>query len=221
MKKHINDFGFVELVDTMGSAASVVNAARVSFGKRIEGGLSDKDKSLIKYLWTHKHTSPFRHAFFTFHIKAPIFVIRQWQKHQVGCSWNEISGRYVKLDHSIHCPDVWRKSIKNVKQGSGGAVDNQDEITDLYLSACNYAYATYKEMLKQGVAREQARMILPLAQFTECYWSASLHAVIHFLQLRLAKDAQAEIRYYAQAIKALVESDESFSFIMDVCLNEY
>ena len=116
MKKNINDFGFVELIDTMGTATSIVNAARVSFGKRTKGPLDDKDKKLIKYLWEHKHTSPFRHVFFTFHIKAPIFVIRQWQKHQVGCSWNEISGRYVQLENRVYCPDSWRRSIKDVKQ---------------------------------------------------------------------------------------------------------
>lgn len=218
MKKNINDFGFVELIDTMGTASSIVNAARVSFGKRTKGPLDDKDKKLIKYLWQHKHTSPFRHVFFTFHIKAPIFVIRQWQKHQVGCSWNEISGRYVQLENRVYCPDSWRRSIKDVKQGSGAPLDNQEDLNDLYLSACEYSHATYRELLNRGVAREQARMILPVSQFTQCYWSASLHAVIHFLNLRLAQDAQAEIRYYAEAIKTVIEKDEEFKFILDVCL---
>lgn len=218
MIKKISDFGFIELIDSMGDAARIVNTARVSFGKRIDGPVNDKDKKLIKYLWNNKHTSPFRHVFFTFHIKAPIFVIRQWQKHQVGCSWNEISYRYVKADNTVYCPDKWRRSIKNIKQGSGGPLDNQDGLSDLYLSACEYSYATYRELLNKGVAREQARMILPLSQFTECYWSASLHAVIHFLKLRLDNNAQAEIRFYAEAIKEIMLRDDSLSYVMAACL---
>lgn len=100
----INGLGFVDLVDQMGNSLSIVNAARVSFGKRHQGELRQQDRKLIKYLWSHKHTSPFRHVTFTFHIKAPIFVLRQWQKHQVGCAWNEISGRYVKFDYEMYQP---------------------------------------------------------------------------------------------------------------------
>jgi len=214
------DLGFIELIDKMGSAISVVNAARVSFGKKHNGPLRDKDRRLIRYLWSHKHTSPFRHVYFTFHIKAPIFVMRQWQKHQVGSSFNEISGRYVEYDYSIYSPDDFRAvPSDNIKQGSGEILEDSS-IASLYALACEMSYSTYKELLDKGVCREQARMILPLALFTECYWTCSLQAVVHFLKLRLAHDAQSEIRYYAEAVKEVLDRDEDMRFILDVCLDE-
>lgn len=219
-KKINNPLGFVELIDKMGSAMSVVNAARVSFGKRHVGPLREKDKRLIRYLWTHEHTSPFRHVYFTFHIKAPIFVMRQWQKHQIGSSFNEISGRYVQYDYSIYYPDEFRGvPEENIKQGSGAVLDD-DSIGRLYKVACEMSYSTYKELIAKGVCREQARMILPLALFTECYWTCSLQAVVHFLKLRLACDAQQEIRYYAEAVKEILDRDEDMRFILGVCLDE-
>jgi len=214
------DLGFIELIDKMGSAISVVNAARVSFGKKHTGPLRDKDRRLIRYLWSHKHTSPFRHVYFTFHIKAPIFVMRQWQKHQVGSSFNEISGRYVEYDYSIYSPDHFRAvPSDNIKQGSGEILEDSS-IASLYALACEMSYSTYKELLEKGVCREQARMILPLALFTECYWTCSLQAVVHFLKLRLAHDAQSEIRYYAEAVKEVLDRDDDMRFILDVCLDE-
>jgi thymidylate synthase (FAD) len=186
------DLGFIELIDKMGSAISVVNAARVSFGK--------------------KHTGPLR--------EAPIFVMRQWQKHQVGSSFNEISGRYVEYDYSIYSPDDFRAvPSDNIKQGSGEILEDSS-IASLYALACEMSYSTYKELLDKGVCREQARMILPLALFTECYWTCSLQAVVHFLKLRLAHDAQSEIRYYAEAVKEVLDRDDDMRFILDVCLDE-
>ena len=120
MERVNSGMGEVALINQMGDALSIVNAARVSFGKMALGpDLTDNDKRLIKYLWDNKHTSPFRHVTFTFHIKAPIFVLRQWMKHQVGSNFNEISGRYVQFEPSFYQPEIWRKSIRNVKQGSG------------------------------------------------------------------------------------------------------
>ena len=210
--------GFVELVDQMGDATSIVNSARVSFGKRHNGRLRESDKKLIKYLWRHKHTSPFRHVQFTFHIKAPIFVIRQWQKHQVGCAWNEMSGRYVEFPYEIYKPDLWRESIKDVKQGSGKALINQNASSEVYEKACRYAFESYQNLLDQNVCKEQARMILPLAMFTQCFWSCSFQALIHFLKLRLAADAQIETRFYAEAVHEILSRDEDMKFLLEVCL---
>ena len=211
--------GFVTLIDSMGDCVSIVNAARISFGKRREGQLTEDDKRLIKYLWNHQHTSPFRHVTFTFHIKAPIFVLRQWQKHQVGCSWNEISGRYVKFDYEIYQPDEWRESIKNVKQGSGGLLNNQKDPGDLYRWSIQHQYSVYNQLIDMGVCREQARLVLPLATYSECYWTCTLQALVHFLKLRLAENAQAEITFYAEAIRAILERDDDMRFLMEVCLD--
>ena len=218
MKKKKESLGFVDLIDRMGDSVSIVNAARVSFGKRREGRLTDNDKKLIRYLWNHQHTSPFRHVTFTFHIKAPIFVLRQWQKHQVGSTFNEISGRYVKFDYEIYEPDEWRAAIKNVKQGSGGPLTDQKDPMDLYRWSIQHQYSVYNQLIDMGVCREQARFVLPLSTFSECYWTCSLQALVHFLKLRLAKNAQAEITFYAEAIKAILERDDDMRFILDVCL---
>jgi len=198
------DQGFVDLVDAMGSDLSVVNAARVSFGKRKEE-LDEKDAGLVRYLWRHEGTSPFRHATVQFHLRAPIFVLRQWMKHQVGCSWNEISGRYVKFEPSFYLPDNWREQHESNKQGSKGSIDDQDAARAVYSTCLDQQYAAYNELLELGVCKEQARMVMPLAMYSECYWTASLQAVMHFLRLRLDGHSQWEIRQFAAAVKALVE----------------
>ena len=202
MNLDVLDKGFVRLTDVMGSDLSVVNSARISFAKESDS-FSNKDEKLLKYLWEHKHTSPFRHATLQFHIKAPLFVIRQWQKHQVGCAWNEVSGRYVEFDAEFYHPLVWRKQHQSNKQGSCGAVEDQDVASVGYRTALNTSVSEYEMLLAQGVCKEQARMVLPLSLYTECYWTASLQAVIHFLGLREDKHAQLEIQEYASAIRGL------------------
>ena len=196
------DNGFVELVDSMGNDLSVVNSARVSFGKK-KSKFDEKDKKLIKYLLEHEHTSPFRHASLQFHIKAPIFVLRQWQKHQVGCSWNEISGRYVEFKEEYYIPRVFRKQSSNNKQGSFGEVDATQFCSEVYKNAMSSSFDRYKILLSSGVCREQARMVLPLSLYSECYWTCSLQAVLHFLRLRLDSHSQYEIRQYAAGNKRL------------------
>ena len=212
--------GSVALVDVMGSALSVVNAARVSMGKRSES-FDARDAKLIKYLWEHGHTSPFRHVHLQFHIKAPIFVLRQWMKHQVGCAWNEISGRYVELDESFWSPHLWREQSASVKQGSGGALEQSAQIDAhfIYVEAINAAVATYQRLLQMGVCKEQARAVLPVATMSECYWTCSLHALIHFLRQRLDGHAQQEIREYAQAVSELAEGVEGLGYILETCLD--
>ena len=197
-------------VDHMGSDLSVVNAARVSFGKTSEMDMSDpwgppklkeRDAKLIKYLAKHKHLSPFGHAFASFHVKAPIFVARQLVKHKF-LRWNEISRRYVDDEPEFYTPDVWRGRSADKKQGSSGPHKWSDEWdTTVYDSDFN-CLTVYKSMIRDGVAPEQARMVLPQSTLTEWYWSGSLDAFADMCRLRLKEDTQYESRLVAQQIDA-------------------
>ena len=207
---HVLDKGFVKLTDFMGSDLSVVNTARISYDKQSKQ-LDDKDKKLLDYLWKHKHTSPFRHCMLQFHIKAPIFVLRQWMKHVVGCAWNEKSGRYVKFNVECYRPEIFREQHKTSKQSSFGEIDRQGEALDVYDSVINQAVESYHELLDLGVCKEQARMILPLNLYTECYWTASLQAVMNFLELREDTHSQWEIQQYAHAVRKLSEGIFQYS----------
>jgi len=199
------DKGFVELIDHMGSDLSVVNGARISMGKRKEV-FDGKDAGLINYLAEHDHTSPFRIPHVVLHIKAPIFVMRQWMRYKIGSDFNEVSRRYIDNDPEFHAPVEWRTQSKNVKQGSDGILAMADYIhaDRVYRKACMKSMDAYFDMLELGVAKEQARMVLPLALYTEVYWTASLQAVAHFLVQRLDPHAQWEIREYAKAVKDLI-----------------
>ena len=203
----------VTYVDHMGSDLSVVNAARVSFGKksdwlpRVHNGeakvLSAKDCRLIEYLARHNHKSPFNHTFTTFHVKAPVFVARQLVKHEY-MPWNEISRRYVDEEPEFYEPDQWRGRSADKKQGSEGKADT--------LVSPRYAYeaalGTYKQLLSDGVAPEQARMVLPQSMMTEWYWSGSLDAFADMCNLRCKPDTQYESRLVADQINA--EMDKLF-----------
>lgn len=198
--------GFVRLVDYMGSDLTVVNAARVSFNKAVDT-VEERDEKLIKYLIEHEHTSPLRHGFFTFHVRAPMFVLRQWGKHQVGCSWNEVSLRYVKHDMGFWEPTSWRKPPEgSAKQGSAGTIEHEANAQRIYDEAMVSAKSAYDQLIAAGVCNEQARAVLPMSLMTEFWWTASLQAVLRFLDLRLAKDAQSEIRDYAEAVEKIVQS---------------
>jgi thymidylate synthase (FAD) len=182
----------VELVDWMGDDVSVVNAARVSFGKKTKL-LEDKDIKLINYLAEHKHMSPFGHCFASFHVKAPIFVARQLVKHKF-LRWNEISRRYVDYEPEFYTPKEWRGRPVDKKQGSSGTIN--PEYNPQYMD-CAVRMA-YRKALSQGIAPEQARMLLPQSTMTEWYWSGSLDAFSDMCNLRCADDAQnetAEIAY--------------------------
>ena len=209
--------GLVELVDVMGDAVTVVNAARVSMGRHVTD-LGDADRRLLRYLWEHEHTSPFRHVTLQFRIKAPVFVLRQWMKHQVGCAWNEISGRYVTFKDEVWLPQRWRAQSAKLKQGSEGPLDDVDALAAslIYQEAVTQSLMAYHHLLRLGVAKEQARLILPLSLMSECYWTASLHAVIHFLKLRLDLHAQEEIRDFARAVEKLVRRDAGMDYILDI-----
>ena len=187
----------------MGSDTSIVNAARVSFGKRVEE-MSEGDTKLIKYLAKHNHWSPFGHASLQFRIKAPIFVARQLVKHQVGLTWNEISRRYVDYEPEFYEVDSWRGRPINKKQGSSEEeivwIDRSTRTDALQSQVETVALKNYNRMLEAGVAPEQARMILPQSMMTEWYWSGTLYAFARICNLRCAEDAQYETRIVANLI---------------------
>ena len=199
----------VTYVDHMGNDLSVVNAARVSFGKKsklecidmVKGKfvVNNKDQKLINYLAKYKHKSPFNHSFVTFHVKAPIFVARQLVKHEY-MPWNEISRRYVDDEPEFYQPNEWRGRSEDKKQGSDGVVD-VGEWGDTNW-ACLIAY---NDLLKHGVAPEQARMVLPQSMMTEWYWSGTLYAFAKMCQLRCAKDTQQESREVAMQVSEYMD----------------
>jgi len=205
----------VTYVDHMGSDLSVVNAARVSFGKIADwntpsqgksSGLRSKDEKLIKYLANHKHMSPFGHAFASFHIKAPIFVARQLVKHKF-LRWNEISRRYVDDEPEFYEPDEWRGRADDKKQGSAGVVELRGDSFGVGYepwwgdgSLQDTTLNIYKDLLEQGVCPEQARMVLPQSTMTEWYWSGSLDALADMCNLRCKEDTQLETRLVANEI---------------------
>lgn len=201
-------------IDHMGSDLSVVNAARVSFAKTSEWGemadgkgfLKDEDRRLIRYLASHEHLSPFGHAFASFHIKAPIFVARQLVKHKF-LRWNEVSRRYVDDPPEFYTSD-FRLKAENKKQGSGGYVgDPLQEITSMEFDQVQTAaFNAYMNAIEDGVAPEQARMILPQNTMTEWYWSGSLDAFANMCNLRLKDDTQYETRIVAQEIHEIMKT---------------
>lgn len=206
MRIEVAKGGFVALVDRMESPVDlkVVNSARISMGKKIDK-MRSKDEKLISYLAKNEHTSPFRHSYMTFHVCAPIFVLRQWMKHQIGCAWNEISGRYVAFEDEYWRPMSWREQSESVKQGSGGDIGGElgDLVDQMWEHTHDVAFNTYRAMLEIGVCKEQARACLPLSIYSQCYWTVSVQALAHFLKLRLDSHAQVEIQDYAQAVKRL------------------
>ena len=206
------DKGFVEVIDTLGDDLTVVNSARVSFGKR-KTKWDKSDERLVRYLAKHKHHSPFRHLQIQFHIKAPEFVMRQWYKHVVGIettsnsatkdhAWNEISGRYVPVE-DFYTPEVFRQQSEDNKQATEGSIEDQNKAKIIWDVAMFNAKKYYNDLLDLGVGKEQARAILPLNQYTEVYWTASFQAVMNFVELRDEKTSQWEIQEYAKVIKKL------------------
>ena len=189
----------VELIDHMGTDASVVNAARVSFGKRIKE-MSEGDTKLIKYLAQHNHWSPFGHASLQFRIKAPVFVARQLVKHQVGLSWNEVSRRYVDFPPEVFKPESWRGRPVDSKQGSAGTVNLGPTVNHNLETVTESCLILYNTLIDKGVAPEQARMVLPQSMMTEWYWSGSLYAFARVCNLRCAKDTQKETQDVANEI---------------------
>lgn len=192
----------VELIRVSGSDLDVVNAARVSYGK-VATHITPRDEQLINYLMEHDHTSPFEHNQFSFRIKAPIFVIRQWMRHRMN-SYNEISYRYVKSALEFYVPTVWRDQDHKNRQGSvGGAV--RPELTEQFQQALAQITAVYEDLLSKDISREQARGILPVCTYSEFIFTTNLHSLMHFIRLRTHAGAQYEIRVYAQAMLEMAE----------------
>lgn len=204
------DKGFVKLVDFMGGDVRAVSAARVSFGGTSKG--EERDKLLIKYLMENKHLSPFEHCYFQFHIKCPIFVARQWMRHRIA-SYNEISARYTEVKDEFYLPTAFRVQDISNRQGSieSDKLDNA-ALSKIYEEAIEQSYQAYQKLLKAGVAREMARGILPVAQYTQFYWTVNLRSLLNFISLRADSHAQYEIRVYANAIKEIVKQKMPWSF---------
>ena len=212
----ILDKGFVRLIDHMGSDDSICEAARVSYAANNKKRTEDSNEKLINYLMCNEHTSPFEMAEVIFHVKLPIFVARQWIRHRTG-SFNEVSGRYTELT-DFHCPDEIREQSRDNKQGSSGEISQYDFKFEEYN---RNAFDDYSDMVSGGVAKEQARIVLPLSTFTEWYWKTDLHNLFHFLKLRMHHHAQKEIREYANCIAGIVSElyPLSYGAFLDYKLN--
>jgi thymidylate synthase (FAD) len=201
------DKGFVRLVDVMGDDAAIVQAARVSYGsgtKKVH-----EDRGLIRYLLRHLHTTPFEMVEFKFHIKLPIFVARQWIRHRTA-NVNEYSGRYSEMKDEFYVPslDQVRAQSSSNKQGRADEAfpeEQAQQIVGIMSSTQERLYAEYQELLEKDLAREIARINLPVSNYTEWYWKIDLHNLFHFLKLRIDPHAQYEIRVFAQAMADIVK----------------
>lgn len=201
------DKGFVRLVDFMGGDDAIVQAARVSYGKGTK--TVNMDRELIRYLMRHRHTSPFEMVEFKFHAKMPLFVARQWIRHRTA-NVNEYSGRYSEMKEEFYIPELDQVRTQNKVNKQGRSDDSfpDDEaqnICDKFENTQKQLFGEYNELLEKDLARELARINLPLSTYTEWYWKIDLHNLLHFLSLRLDEHAQYEIRVYAEKIVELIK----------------
>ncbi len=200
------DHGFVRLDDAMASDLSVVNSARVSFGRRKEE-MDESDEGLVRFLMRDRHGTPFEHNAFRFHIRAPIFVVREWMRHRVG-SFNEFSMRYAKATNDFYVPDADDVRSQVGKPGAYSfepvdaelAEQTREELQAVY----DQAFETYERLVELGVARELARSVMPVGAYTEFYWTVNARALMNFVSLRAAETAQREIRRYAEAVETFL-----------------
>jgi thymidylate synthase (FAD) len=198
---HVLDHGFVRLDGSMASDLSVVNGARVSFARRKEE-MDESDEGLIRFLMRDRHGTPFEHNAFRFHVRAPLFVAREWFRHRVG-SFNEYSLRYAKATDDFYVPEAEDMRSQVGKPGAYSfepldselAEQARDELRTVYETA----YAAYTELVERGVARELARLVIPMGAYTEFYWTVNARSLMNFVSLRAAETAQREIRRYAEA----------------------
>lgn len=206
--------GFVRLVDYMGGDESIVQAARVSYGKGTK--TVSEDRTLIRYLMRHQHTTPFEMVEFKFHIKLPIFVARQWIRHRTA-NVNEYSGRYSIMPEEFYVPEesvIKYQSTVN-KQGRDSEEvppEIRKRVLELLLQEQKAAFSGYQEMLDLNIARELARINLPLSLYTQWYWKIDLHNLFHFLKLRMDRHAQYEIRVYAEKMAEIVKAVVPMAF---------
>jgi len=202
------DHGFVRLVDYMGGDERIAQAARVSYGEGTKQ--VSRDEILIDYLLRHQHTSPFEHVVLEFHCKMPIFVARQWIRHRTA-RINEISGRYsvMKSEFYTHAEEQIQFQSKDNKQGRAHEEvppELRKKVLDILAKDHGDIYASYQQLLDDGIARELARINLPLSLYTEWYWQMDLHNLFHFLALRMDSHAQWEIRQFANAIAGITQA---------------
>ena len=217
------DHGFVRLVDYMGTDGAIVQAARVSYGKGTKK--VSRDRELIRYLLGHRHTSPFEMVEFKFHVKLPIFVARQWIRHR-SASVNEYSGRYSVMRQEFYLPEpkeIRFQSTVNRQGRSPKEVPDElkRKLLDHLTRSQEEAYDAYSEFIEDGLARELARINLPLSLYTEWYWKIDLHNLFHFLRLRMDAHAQKEIREYAVVMADMVKAvcPIAFEAFLDYTVN--
>jgi thymidylate synthase (FAD) len=193
------DKGWIELQDLMGDDLAIVNAARVSFLGESKG--SEQDKKLRVFLLRHRHTTPFDMVEFKFRVRWPLMVAGQWMRHRTW-NYNEISRRYTSVDLDFYHPDIWRKQSPSNKQASEGEVEAAaaHQLSGLLDEHHQQSLQFYNQALAAGVAREQARIFLPQSMYTQFIAKVDAHNLLHFIELRMAPDAQHEIRVYAKAI---------------------
>jgi thymidylate synthase (FAD) len=197
--QQVLDRGFVYLVDAMGGDHSVVQAARVCYLSVSRDPALDK--KLLRRLWDSEHMTPFEHCVLKFHVKAPLFVARQWMRHR-SSSYNEMSQRYAEVTDDFYVPDEWRAQDPKDKQGSHGGISMPNSVfsTEEVEKHCAESLAIYRRLLDRGVAREMARMVLPTNVFTQFYWTVNARNFLAFVKLRSEKHAQWEMRQYSNAM---------------------
>ena len=201
-ESRVLNLGFVRFVDYLGSDARIVQAARVSYGPGTK--TVREDKALINYLMKNQHTSPFEQIILTFHVKLPIFVARQWVRHRTA-RLNEISGRYSVLKDEFYLPEESSIRLQSTRNKQGRSLQEvpgqlKSRVLEILKTDHELVYSHYQELLNDGVARELARINLPLSLYTEWYWQIDLHNLFHFIKLRLDPHAQLEIREYARVL---------------------
>lgn len=208
------DHGFVRLVDYFGGDLRIVQAARISYAKGAKDDDPDGNRKLIDYLMRNRHTSPFEQVVLTFHLKLPIFVMRQLVRHRTA-RLNEMSGRYTELPEECFVPDpdsIRGQDTKNKQGRTESVVNDAAALHDKIDFAEQDAFTTYSDLLEAGVARELARIVTPVATYTQCYWQIDLHNLFHFLSLRLDPHAQAEIRVYAEQMARCAQAVAPMAF---------
>ena len=215
-KKDLHDYGYVILEDMMGGELSIVNSARVSFNQE-STELTDRDKGLINFLMRERHSTPFESIVFSFEVKAPLFVVREWQRHRLS-SFNEWSARYSEIDEEYYVPE---KAHIREQHGKPGAyyfesIKDMEVVDDAIYHIDRRqkeAFRTYNYLLNKGIAKEVARTVLPVGMYSKMKYGANLRSVLNFLSLRNHPHAQLEIREYAQALESLVT--EQIPFVME------
>ncbi len=212
---NVLDHGFVRYIDHMGDDQRILEAARISYKSPSKG--EDQDKKLLNYLWKNKHTSPFEMCKLTLNIKMPIFVMRQYVRHRTQ-NLNEVSARYTELPNEFYIPEIWRRQDTKNKQGSvedadwtpeidyGGMIyDGHEDVSEGFKEYCADSYKVYQSMLNSGIAKEMARMVLPINIYTEIYACWDLKNLFYFITLREDGHAQSEIQKYGTAIKSICQ----------------